>query len=48
MVSSKAEDVRASLGDKKNEIIKTSNEILKSILMSFSFPPQGMDEDLPI
>ncbi len=41
----KAEDVRASLKRiKKMRLSKTSNEILESILMSFSFPPQGMDE----
>ena len=41
----KAEDVRASLKRKKKmKLSKTSNEILESILMSFSFPPQGMDE----
>ncbi len=41
----KAEDVRASLKRiKKMKLSKTSNEILESILMSFSFPPQGMDE----
>ena len=43
--STKAEDVRASLKRlKKIKLSKTSNEILENILLSFSFPPDGMNE----
>ena len=43
--STKAEDVRASLNRlKKIKLSKTSNEILENILLSFSFPPDGMNE----
>ena len=45
MWSTKAEDVRASLKRiKKIKLSKTSNEILENVLLSFSYPPQGMDE----
>ena len=41
----KAEDVRSSLKRiNKMNLSKTSNEILENILMSFSFPPEGMDD----
>ena len=40
-----ADDVRASLKRlKKIKLSKTSNEILKNVLLSFSYPPQGMNE----
>ena len=40
-----AEDVRASLKRlKKIRLSKTSNEILENVLLSYSFPPAGMDE----
>ena len=43
--TTKAEDVRASLKRiKKIKLSKTSNEILENVLLSFSYPPQGMDE----
>ncbi len=43
--STSAEDVRASLKRlKKIKLSKTSNEILENVLLSYSFPPQGMDE----
>ncbi len=43
--STNAEDVRASLKRlKKIKLSKTSNEILENILLSFSFPPDGMNE----
>ena len=43
--STSAEDVRASLKRiKKIKLSKTSNEILENILLSYSFPPQGMAE----
>ena len=43
--STSADDVRASLKRlKKIKLSKTSNEILENILLSFSFPPQGMSE----
>ena len=41
----KAEDVRASLKRiKKIKLSKTSSEILENVLLSFSYPPDGMDE----
>jgi len=44
--STKAEDIRASLKRlKKIKLSKTSNEILESILLSYSFPPNGMKDD---
>ena len=40
-----AEDVRASINRlKKIKLSKTSNDILENILLSFSYPPVGMDE----
>ena len=44
--STKAEDVRASMNRiKKIKLSKTSNEILENILLSFSFPPSGMNDE---
>ncbi len=44
--STKAEDIRASLKRlKKIKLSKTSNEILESILLSYSYPPIGMKDD---
>ncbi len=44
--STKADDVRASIKRlKKIQLSKTSNEILENILLSFSYPPDGMKED---
>ena len=44
--STSAEDVRSSLKRlKKINLSKTSNEILENILLSFSYPPNGMKED---
>ena len=41
-----AEDVRSSIKRlKKIKLSKTSREILENILLSFSFPPQGMSEN---
>ena len=41
--STNAEDVRASLKRlKKIKLSKTSNEILENVLLSFSYPPEGM------
>ena len=43
--STKADDVRASLKRiKKIKLSKTSNEILENVLLSFSYPPTGMQE----
>ena len=43
--STKAEDVRSSLKRlEKIKLSKTSNEILESILLSFSYPPIGMED----
>ena len=43
--STQAEDVRASLKRlKKIKLSKTSNEILENVLLSFSFPPSGMND----
>ena len=43
--NTKAEDVRASIKRlKKIKLSKTSNDILENILLSFSYPPAGMDE----
>jgi len=43
--STSAEDVRASLKRlKKIKLSKTSNEILENVLLSFSYPPSGMQE----
>ena len=43
--TTKAEDLRSSLKRlSKIELSKSSNEILESILLSFSYPPQGMTE----
>ena len=40
-----ADDVRASLKRiKKINLSRTSNEILENVLMSFSYPPNGMSE----
>ena len=42
--TTKAEDVLASLKRiKKIKLSRTSNEILENILLSFSYPPKGMD-----
>ena len=44
--STKAEDIRASLKRlKKIKLSRTSNEILESILLSYSYPPNGMKDD---
>ena len=44
--TTKAEDLRSSLKRlKKIELSKFSNEILKNILLSFSYPPEGMTEN---
>ena len=41
-----AEDVRSSIKRlKKIKLSKTSREILENILLSFSYPPQGMSEN---
>jgi len=43
--STKAEDLRSSLKRlNKIELSKSSNEILESILFSFSYPPKGMSD----
>ena len=43
--TTKAEDVRSSIKRiKKINLSKTSNEILENVLLSFSFPPEGMEE----
>ena len=43
--STKADDLRSSLKRlNKIKLSKTSNDILESILFSFSYPPQGMNE----
>jgi len=43
--TTKAEDLRSSLKRlNKIELSQSSNEILESILLSFSYPPQGMTE----
>ncbi len=43
--STKAEDVRASLKRiNKIKLSNTSKEILENVLLSFSYPPQGMQE----
>jgi hypothetical protein len=43
--STKAEDLKASLKRiKKLKLSKTSNEILEKILLSISYPPQGMKD----
>ena len=44
--STSADDVRSSIKRlKKINLSKTSNEILENILLSFSYPPNGMKED---
>ena len=44
--TTKAEDVRSSLKRlQKIELSKSSSEILETILLSFSYPPQGMAEN---
>ena len=44
--STKVEDIKASLKRlEKIKLSKTSNEILERILLSFSYPPDGMSED---
>ncbi len=41
-----SEDVTASISRlKKIKLSKTSNDILESILLSFSYPPKGMSDD---
>ena len=43
--NTKAEDVRASIKRlKRIKLSKTSKDILENILLSFSYPPVGMDE----
>ena len=43
--TTKAEDLRSSLKRlSKIELSQSSNEILEAILLSFSYPPQGMNE----
>ena len=43
--TTKAEDLRSSLKRlNKIELSKSSNEILESILLSFSYPPEGMTD----
>ena len=43
--TTKADDLRSSLKRlNKIELSKSSNEILEAILLSFSYPPQGMTE----
>ena len=43
--STKADDVRASIKRlRKINLSKTSNEILENILLSFSYPPDGMKD----
>ena len=43
--STKADDFKASLKRiEKISLSKTSNEILENVLLSFSYPPEGMDE----
>ena len=43
--TTKAEDVRSSIKRiKKINLSKTSNEILENVLLSFSYPPEGMEE----
>ena len=43
--ATKAEDLKSSLKRLKNiELSKSSNELLEMILLSFSYPPQGMTE----
>ncbi len=43
--STNAEDVRASIKRlKKIKLSKTSNEILENVLLSFSYPPEGMND----
>tara|TARA_B100000963_G_scaffold294771_1_gene265496 strand:+ start:2454 stop:4187 length:1734 start_codon:yes stop_codon:yes gene_type:complete len=43
--NTKAEDLRSSLKRlNKIELSKSSNEILESILLSFSYPPKGMSD----
>ena len=43
--TTKAEDIRASIKRiKKINLSKTSNEILENVLLSFSYPPNGMNE----
>ena len=40
-----AEDLRASISRlKKIKLSRTSNDILEKVLMSFSYPPEGMSE----
>tara|TARA_B100000886_G_scaffold333604_1_gene287901 strand:- start:3417 stop:5150 length:1734 start_codon:yes stop_codon:yes gene_type:complete len=44
--STDADDLRASLKRiKKIKLSKTSEEILENVLLSFSYPPNGMSED---
>ena len=44
--STKAEDVRASIKRlKKIKLSNTSQEILENVLLSFSYPPDGMKEN---
>ena len=44
--STQADDVRASIKRlKKIKLSKTSSEIFENVLLSFSYPPNGMQED---
>ena len=44
--STQADDVRASIQRlKKIKLSKTSSEIFENVLLSFSYPPNGMQED---
>ena len=44
--ATKADDLKTSLKRiEKIKLSKTANEILERILLSFSYPPQGMNED---
>jgi hypothetical protein len=44
--ATKAEDLKANLKRiEKIKLSKTANQILEKILLSFSYPPQGMTED---
>ncbi len=44
--STQADDVRASIKRlKKIKLSKTSSEIFENVLLSFSYPPSGMQED---
>ena len=43
--TTKADDIRSSLKRiKKIKLSRTSNEILGDVLLSYSYPPEGMEE----